>query len=65
MGIVKKGREWVIKTHEDYENAMKVLDGNRFCAAMSDDYRREQEEEREIRKQENEVRKQALALGLI
>ena len=65
MGIVKKGREWVIKTREDYENAMKVLDGNRFCAQMSDDYRREQEEEREIRKQENEVRKQALALGLI
>lgn len=65
MGIVKKGKEWVIKTREDYENAMKVLDGNRFCAMMSDDYRREQEEEREIRKQENEVRKQALALGLI
>lgn len=65
MGIVKKGREWVIKTREDYENAMKVLDGNRFCAMMSDDYRREQEEEREIRKQENEVKKQALALGLI
>lgn len=65
MGIVRKGREWVIKTREDYENAMKVLEGNRFCAMMSDDYRREQEEEREIRKQENEVRKQALALGLI
>lgn len=65
MGIVQRGKKWIIKTHEDYNNAMKTLEGNKFCAMMSDDYTREKEEEREIAIQEADVKAQAVALGLI
>jgi len=65
MGIVKMGRQWIIKTAEDYEEALKILDGNEFCAMMSDDYSREKCEMAEIAIQRADVKKQALALGLI
>ena len=65
MGIVKFGREWVIKTIEDYENALKVLDGNEFIAEMSDDFGAWKREKAEVARQRDDVKRQAVALGII
>lgn len=65
MGIVQMGKKWVIKTAEDYEKALEVLDGNEFCANMSDDFSCYRREIAEIDKQRYDVKKQATALGII
>ena len=36
MDLVVSGRKWEINTREDYDKAMEVLDGNEFCANMSE-----------------------------
>jgi hypothetical protein len=59
MEIVKFGRTWVINTVADYEHAMEVLDGNEFCADMSDDWARADREKAEIRRQRRDVIAQA------
>ena len=65
MGLVKFGKAWEINTREDYENALKTLDGNEFCAEMSDDYSCTKRELAEIAKQRAEVIAQAKAKGII
>ena len=65
MGIVQMGKQWVIKTAEDYEKALEVLDDNEFCANMSDDFSCYRREIAEIDKQRYDVKKQAIALGII
>jgi hypothetical protein len=65
MGIVKIGRKWIIKTAEDYEKALEILDGNDFIADMGeglDQWRREKDE---IARQRADVKRQAVALGII
>lgn len=65
MDIIKMGRKWEINTKEDYDKAVEVLEGNKFCAMMSDDfyyYRREMDE---YAKQMAEVTAMAKAKGII
>ena len=63
--LVKEGRVWEIKTREDYDKAMERLDSAEMCADMSDDYSCWRREKDEVEAQRRQVRKQALALGLI
>ena len=65
MSIVKMGRKWEISTKEDYNKAMEILDGNEFCAEMSDDFFRCKEEKEEIARQRAEVTAQAKEKGII
>ena len=65
MDIVKKGKKWEINTKEDYDHAMKILDGNEFCANMSDDFYYYRTEMAEIANQRAEVTAQAKAKGII
>lgn len=59
------GRIWEIKTVEDYKNAVDVLEGNLFIASMSDDYNWYRAETDEAEKQLRDVKRQAVALGII
>ena len=63
--LVRFGRKWEIKTRDDYDRAMTSLDDAEMCAEMSDDFSCWQREKSEIADQRGDVRKQALALGLI
>ena len=63
--IVKTGRRWEINSRNDYDIAMQILDENEFCADMSDDFMVWQIEKEEVQRQRHEVRRQALAKGLI
>lgn len=65
MSTVKMGRKWEINTKEDYDKAMKILDGNEFCAEMSDDFFRCNREKVEIARQRVEVTTRAKAKGII
>jgi len=65
MGLVKFGKAWEINTREDYEKALEILDGNEFCANMSDDYSCTKRELVEIARQRAEVTAQAKAKGII
>ena len=65
MELVRKGREWIIKTKEDYEKALEILDGNEFCANMCDDYSVTKRELAEIFEQRKVINAQAKALGII
>lgn len=65
MELVKMGREWIIKTAKDYEKAMEILDGNDFCAEMSDDFSAWKREKAEVARQRASVKAQAVALGII
>ena len=65
MDIVKKGKKWEINTKEDYDRAMKILDGNEFYANMSDDFYYYRTEMAEIASQRAEVTAQAKAKGII
>lgn len=65
MDLVKVGKVWEINSRADYDEAMEVLDGNEFCANMSDDfscYRREMEE---IARQRAQVKCLAIEKGII
>lgn len=62
---VKFERNWEIKTREDYDKAMASLDEAEMIADMSDDYSCWRREKAEVADQRWDVRKQALALGLI
>lgn len=59
------GRIWEIKTVEDYNNAVDILEGNLFIASMSDDYNWYRAETDEAEKQLRDVKRQAVALGII
>jgi hypothetical protein len=59
------GRIWEIKTVEDYKNAVDILEGNLFIASMSDDYNWYRAETDEAEKQLRDVKRQAVALGII
>ena len=52
------GRKFVIKTAQDYERAMAILDGNDFVADMSDSYSRTFTEKHEIALQRADVERQ-------
>ena len=65
MDLVRKGREWIIKTKEDYEKALEILDGNEFCANMCDDYSVTKRELVEIFEQRKAINAQARTLGII
>lgn len=65
MSLVTFGKKWEITTKEEYENALEILDGNEFCAQMSDDYGRERRERAEIDRQRYDVNKQAKEKGII
>ena len=62
---VKFKRLWEIKTREDYDKAMEKLDEAEFIAEMADDFSCWKREKEEVADQRRDVRKQALALGLI
>ena len=59
LSMVEYGKVWVINTREEYEHALEVLEGNTFCADMSDDIMRSIMEKAEIRRQLEAVMKQA------
>lgn len=65
MGPVQFNRKWEINTLEDYENAIKVLDDNDYCAEMSDSYEVTKREHHEVSRQRFEVILQAREKGLI
>ena len=65
VDIIKMGRKWEINTRADYDKAMETLDGNEFCAKMSDDYYYYQRELAEVAKQRAEVNALAKAKGII
>lgn len=65
MDIIKMGRKWEINTKEDYDKAIETLDGNKFCAMMSDDYYYYRREMDEYTKQMAEVTAMAKAKGII
>ena len=65
MSIVKMGRKWEINTKEDYDNAMEILDGNEFCANMSDDYSVTRREIEEVNAQRWMINKIAREKGII
>ena len=65
MSLVKMGKQWEINSREDYNKAIEILDGNEFCAKMSDDYNCERRELAEIDRQRNDVNKQAKDKGII
>jgi len=65
MDIVRKNRKWNIETKEDYEKAMEILDGNEFCAKMSDDMYYYRTELAEVARQRAEVTAQAKAKEII
>ena len=63
--LVKTGRKWEINSRNDYDIAMQILDENEFCADMSDDFYCWRRERDEVAEQRRDVRRQALAKGLI
>ena len=65
MDAVRFNREWKIESKADYDKAMEVLDGNDFCAEMSDDYTVCRSEHAEINRQRAAVIQQAKKLGII
>ena len=65
MDIIKKGRKWEITTKEDYDKAMEVLEGNKFCAMMSDDFYYYTRELEEYERQKADVIAQAKAKGIL
>lgn len=65
MQPVKYGRTWNITTKAEYDAAMEELDGNDFCAEMSDDYSVTRSEQAEVSHQRAEVIRQAKERGLI
>lgn len=65
MMWVEFGRVWEIETLADYEKAMETLEGNEFCARMSDDFGCYKREMEEVKKQRAEVTAQAKAKGII
>lgn len=62
---VEFGRKWVIKTQEDFDRAMDTLEHDTFVAEMSDSYARTRSEKQEIRKQLDDVTRQAKEAGLM
>ena len=48
-----------------FSKAMEILDGNEFCAEMSDDFSAWKREKAEVAKQRAEVTAQAKAKGII
>ena len=55
---VVPGRKFVIKTAQDYERAMAILDGNDFVADMSDSYSATYAEKDEVALQRADVERQ-------
>lgn len=65
MDLVKMGKKWEINSREDYDKAMETLDGNEFCAQMSDDFYYWKRELEEVTRQRAEVNAIAKAKGII
>lgn len=65
MEPVRFDRVWIINTPADYFNALDVLNRNEFAARMSDCYDLERREKDEIARQRDQVRKAAVAAGII
>lgn len=65
VSTIKMGRQWVIETTEDYNKAIETLEGNKFCAMMSDDFYWYRKEMNEYNKQLADVTAQAKAKGII
>jgi hypothetical protein len=65
VDIIKMGRKWEINTKEDYDKAMEILDGNEFCAEMSDDFSCWRREKEEVTRQRADVTAQARTKGII
>ena len=65
VSTIKMGRQWVIETAEDYNKAIETLEGNKFCAMMSDDYYWYRKEMNEYNRQLADVTTQAKAKGII
>ena len=59
VGIVRPGRQWLILSRGDFEDAITTLNGNKFAAAMSDSYAVTCGEQAEIREQRLQVCHQA------
>ena len=64
MEWVTQNKQWIIKTQQDFDEAMKTLDENDFVAEMSDSYAMTCAEKREIRRQRADVIRQAKEIGL-
>lgn len=65
MDRVDFNKKWDIKTKEDYDKAMEILDGNDFIAEMSDDFRYWQSEKAEVARQRRVVKEMAIKAGII
>ena len=65
MDLVKMGKTWEINSRADYDKAMETLDGNEFCAQMSDDFYYYKREMEEVAKQRAEVNMIARKKGII
>ena len=59
------GRKWVIKTQQDFDEAMDTLEHDAFVAEMSDSYAVTRSEKREIKRQLDDVTRQAKEVGLM
>lgn len=65
MSLVTMGKKWEINNRADYDKAMEILDGNEFCAKMSDDFYYYKRELEEVAKQRAEVNAMAKDKGII
>lgn len=65
MQAVLFGREWDIRSSEDYCHAMSTLDDNEFCAEFSGITAIMENEKHEIDRQRAQVIMQARSLNLI
>ena len=65
MERVTPDKKWVIKTQQDFDDAMDTLEGNAFVAEMSDSYAITCAEKREIGRQLDDVIRQAKEIGLM
>jgi len=65
MDLVQMGKQWEINSRADYDEAMEILDGNEFCAQMSDDFYYWQRELAEVARQRKEVNAIAKEKGII
>lgn len=64
MKSVQFGKQWEIKSYDDYIKAMDILEENLFVARMSDCFAVEMEETAEISRQRRDVMKQFVALDI-
>ena len=65
MNRVQFNRKWEINSRQDYDEAMRILDGNDYIAEMSDCFHYWQSEKAEVASQRADVIRQAKVKGFL